>query len=383
MSDLFLGTPAHHQDEPLPSRRDHQRGKARKVKERRTRRRRGIVVLIMALALVGGAGYVVVSVLGLDFSSAGTQKAVTDYPGPGKGTVDIVVAAGDSGAAIGATLAKADVVATAGAFTKAFNANPSAPGIQPGTYRLFTQMKSSDAVSALLNPTSRVSFKVTIQEGLSVKEILAKIVTATGIPAADLDAAAADTAALGLPAEAGGHLEGWLFPLTYQVEPGTTATAVLTPMVAKTVAVLTAKQVPQTKWEDLLIRASLVEEEGKSPEDRAKIAQAIQNRLNIDMHLQIDASLAYGLGKPGTSLTNDDKLVDNPFNLENRVGLPPYPIASPSEVSIDAVLNPTPGDWLFWTAVNLDTGETKFATTLAEHNVNVAELRAWQKANGK
>ncbi|HEX5332292.1 MAG TPA: endolytic transglycosylase MltG, partial [Cellulomonas sp.] len=354
-----------------------------KLKERRSRRRRSLVVLLMALALVGGAAYVVISVLGIDFSPTSSQKAVSDYPGPGQGSVDIVIAAGDSGAAIGATLAKADVVATAGAFTKAFNANPAAAGIQPGTYRLFTQMKASDAVSALLNPTSRVSFKVTIQEGLSVKEILAKISTATGIPAADLDAAAADTAALGLPAEAGGQLEGWLFPLTYQVEPGATASSVLAPMVAKTVAVLTAKQVPQAKWEDTLIRASLVEEEGKSPEDRAKIAQAIQNRLDIDMHLQIDASLAYGLGKPGTSLTNDDKLVDNPFNLENRVGLPPHPIDSPSEASIDAVLTPTPGDWLFWTAVNLDTGETKFATTLAEHNVNVAELRAWQKANGK
>ena len=383
MSDLFLGAPAHHQEEPLPSRRAHQRGKARKVKERRKRRLRSIVVLLMAVALVGGAGYVVVSVLGLNFSSTGAQKTVTDYPGPGQGSVDIVVAAGDSGAAIGATLAKADVVATGEAFAKAFNANPSAAGIQPGTYRLFVQMKASAAVSALLNPTSRVSFKVTIQEGLSVKEILAKVTTATGIPAADLDAAAADTASLGLPAEAGGHLEGWLFPLTYQVEPGATAKAVLAPMVAKTVAVLTAKQVPQATWEDVLIRASLVEEEGKSPEDRAKIAQAIQNRLKIDMHLQIDASLAYGLGKPGTTLTNADKLVDNPFNLENRVGLPPYPIASPSEVSIDAALKPTPGDWLFWTAVNLDTGETKFATTLAEHNVNVAELRAWQKANGK
>ena len=383
MSDLFLGAPAHHQEEPLPSRRSHQRGKARKVKERRKRRRRSLVVLLMALALVGGAGYVVVSVLGLDFSSTGAQKSVTDYPGPGQGSVDVIVAAGDSGAAIGATLEKADVVATARAFTKAFNANPSAASIQPGTYRLFMQMKAADGVSALLNPASRVSFKVTIQEGLSVKEILAKISTATGIPAADLDAAAADTAALGLPAEAGGQLEGWLFPLTYQVEPGATATSVLAPMVAKTVEVLAAKQVPQAKWEDLLIRASLVEEEGKSPEDRAKIAQAIQNRLNIDMYLQIDASLAYGLDKPGTGLTLADKDVESPFNLEKHIGLPPWPIASPSEVSIDAVLTPTDGPWLFWTAVNLETGETKFATTLAEHNVNVAELRVWQKANGK
>ena len=72
MSDLFLGAPAHHQEEPLPSRRAHQRGKARKAKERRSRRRRSLVVLLMALALVGGAAYVVVSVLGIDFSSTGS-----------------------------------------------------------------------------------------------------------------------------------------------------------------------------------------------------------------------------------------------------------------------------------------------------------------------
>ncbi|MNW67979.1 YceG-like family protein [compost metagenome] len=63
-------------------------------------------------------------------------------------------------------------------------------------------------------------------------------------------------------------------------------------------------------------------------------------------------------------------------------GLPPTPIASPGGASIDAVLNPAEGDWLFWVTVNLDTGETKFASTFDEHQEYRDELRAWQEANG-
>ena len=99
------------------------------------------------------------------------------------------------------------------------------------------------------------------------------------------------------------------------------------------------------------------------------------------MKLDIDASLAYGLGKPGTGLTNADKESDSPFNLYRVTGLPPSPIASPGEESITAVLNPTPGDWLFWVAINLDTGETLFANNLADHDANVLKLREWQAAN--
>ena len=94
---------------------------------------------------------------------------------------------------------------------------------------------------------------------------------------------------------------------------------------------------------------------------------------------------AYGLGIPGTELTYADTSQAeppyNPYNSYKITGLPPTPIASPGEVSIDAVLNPADGPWLFWVTVNLDTGETKFAETFAEHQTYVDELREWQAAN--
>jgi UPF0755 protein len=101
------------------------------------------------------------------------------------------------------------------------------------------------------------------------------------------------------------------------------------------------------------------------------------------MKLDIDAAVAYGLGKPGTQLTNDDKADSgNPYNLYLHTGLPPTPIANPGAGSIEAVTAPADGDWLFWVAVNLDTGETKFSETYEEHQQYVAELRAWEAENG-
>ncbi|WP_448629381.1 endolytic transglycosylase MltG [Cellulomonas soli] len=158
---------------------------------------------------------------------------------------------------------------------------------------------------------------------------------------------------------------------------------VLQQMVAKTVAVLTAKGVPNDQWETVLIKASLIEREAKRDEDRPMMARVIENRLDKEMTLGIDAAVAYGAGVSGTDL-NNDLLNDtsNPYNLRKLVGLPPTPIAMPGEKSIDAVLAPADGDWLFWCTVNPDTGETKFAMTLDEHKQNKAELDAWIAANG-
>lgn len=337
-------------------------------------------MIVVALLLLAGAAYVVVGFLAPLFTGGSSQAGVSDYPGPGHGSVQVTVNPGDTGTAIGATLADAGVVATQKAFTAAHRANPDSGTIQPGSYDLLIEMKAADAVTALLDPARRVSYKVTVPEGLTAGQIFERVSSVTTIPVADLKAAAADPA-IGLPAEAGGNPEGWLAPATYQFEPGSTATRILTEMVAKTVAVLDAAAVPADQRQKVLIKASLVEREGRSPEDRAKIAQAIDNRLGREMKLDIDASLAYGLGKFGTGLTLADKESDNPFNLYRVTGLPPTPIASPGDGAIKAVLNPEPGDWLFWVAVNLDTGETLFANNLADHNANVEKLREWQAAN--
>ncbi len=126
-------------------------------------------------------------------------------------------------------------------------------------------------------------------------------------------------------------------------------------------------------------QGSIVEREAKLPEDRPKVARAIENRLEKEIALQVDATVAYGLGISGMDLTTEMLQDDsNLYNTYRHLGLPPTPIASPGATSIDAVLNPEPGDWLFWVAINLDTGETRFAVTNAEHEANRELLRQWQ-----
>ena len=375
--DLFGAVPS---DEPT-SRRSRSGARAHRAKERKHRRRRSFLVLTLVVAMLGGAAFVVYSLVGSTWH-LGSTGAVSDYPGPGYPSAQVVVNPGDSGAQIGKTLVDAGVVASQKAFTAAFSANPDASKIQPGTYNLLLKMKASDAVAALLNPASRVSMRLTIPEGQTAAQILAKVTEVALIPAKDLQAAAADPAAIGLPAQANGKIEGWLYPATYQVQPGETATAVLKQMVAQTVSVLTAKNVPQDQWEAVLTKASLIEREGKLDADRPKMARVIENRLAKGMPLQMDTAVAYGAQKSAMTLTDADfKDANNPYNVYVHTGLPPTPIASPGEKSIDAALNPAPGDWLFWVTVNLDTGETKFATTFAEHQQYVDEYKAWMASH--
>jgi len=238
-------------------------------------------------------------------------------------------------------------------------------------------------VAELLNPESKVQTRVTIVEGLRFDQILEKLTSVTAVPLADFQAAMADPATVGLPAEAGGNFEGWLFPSTYTFEPGTDPTQMITTMIAKTVAVLDAQSVAPADRMRVLTIASLVERESPDVSVSPMMARAIQNRLDIDMKLDIDASVAYGLNKSGTELTTAD-LEDptNPYNTYLHPGLPPGPIASPGEASIDAVLHPADGPWKFWVTINPDTKETLFAETYDEQLANQELLREWQAANG-
>lgn len=385
MSDLFLDAP--HQEEhdevpEQPSRRSRRDDRVTQHKRRKSRRRRTGLVLVLVVALLGGTGFVVWSVFGDLFTGSGDTASVSDYPGPGSGEAQVTVAAGDSGQAIAATLVEAGVVATTGAFTDAYGANAQATSIQPGTYSLKQQMTAADAVNALLDQANRVSSRVTIPEGYTAEQIYQRIYEVTTIPVDDLTAAAADPTALGVPV-AVENIEGWLYPATYEFEPGSTATQVLSEMVAKTVQELTTAGVATDQMETVLIKASIVEREGKLDEDRPKIARAIENRLADGMPLQVDATVLYGIGVTGRS-PNAAELADtsNLYNSYKHAGLPPTPISNPGAASVSAVLAPADGNWLYWVTVNFDTGETLFAATYPEHLENKAKLDEWLEANG-
>ncbi|MFE4466967.1 endolytic transglycosylase MltG [Oerskovia sp. NPDC056781] len=379
MTDLFDRPPV--QQQP-PSRATRSGSRDRRAaKKRAQRRRRRTVIVVLALVLVGGAGYYLVnnasSLLGFE-----NPFSASDYEGQGVEPVDVTIEPQSTGADIGETLVEAGVVKSSGAFVKAFKANPDAGKIQPGNYTLLTEMKASAAITLLLSKESKNEMKLTVPEGFTTAQVIERAVSVTGRSQEDFTAAMADPAAVGLPAEAGGNYEGWFFPSTYLLAPDDTAQTIVANMIATTVANLDSLGVAPADRQQVIVKASLVEREAKADEDRPKMARAIQNRLERDMTLDIDAAVAYGLGRSGTTISlADTRDPSNVYNTYQHKGLPPGPIASPGMKSIEAVLNPEPGDWIFWVAVNLDTGETKFSSTNAEHERYKAELRQWQREN--
>lgn len=348
-------------------------------RRRATRRRLGALLLVAALGLFGAAawygyGFVQPVVAGLMESD--------DYEGTGSGSVQVRVRAGDSGRAIGATLQEAGVVKTAGAFVDALDAAPDAAAVQPGTYQLREQMSAESALSMLLDPVSRVSVRVAVPEGTRKEQVFERVAEASGIPLEEVREAAADAEALGLPPAAQGDPEGFLFPATYEFEPDADATTMLAAMVSRSKQALDEVGVPADRQREIVTLASLVEEEARLDEDFGKVARVLRNRLDQGMRLQLDSTVNYATGKDGITTTAEDRATDSPYNTYRYEGLPPGPVSSPGEQALRAALDPPPGEWLYFVAVNPETGETRFAETLEEHQANVELFREWLRSNG-
>ncbi|HET6694618.1 MAG TPA: endolytic transglycosylase MltG [Pedococcus sp.] len=365
---------------------EHEGRAARRRAARRPRRRRGrrLIVLVLALAIVGGAVYAAYGVLR---PVVAELTASNDFPGPGAGEVQVTVNAGDTGRAIGVTLQKAGVVKTSKAFMEVATADSRAASIQPGTYTLRKQMAAQDALAILVNPKNRTVPRVTVPEGLWATEVFAALSEATKIPVKEYQAAAKDPSALGLPASAKGNLEGYLFPATYEFPAKSTAREQLTTMVKKSVDELAKAGVSEDQMERTMIVASIVEGEVSGDADRAKVARVIENRLAAKDGptrglLQMDSTVHYAVKKRGKAGTTDaDRASASPYNTYRVQGLPPGPINNPGAASIAAAANPAEGPWLFFVTVNPSTGETRFASTVAEHQGNVNLFNQWCRDN--
>ena len=238
-------------------------------------------------------------------------------------------------------------------------------------------MRAAYAVAILVNSDNRITEEVVITEGLWAKEIYAKLSKQTGVPVADYVAAAKDPAALGLPPSAKGNVEGYLFPASYTFDPKTSAAAQLKQMVANSVSRLEKLGVAPENMEHVVIVASLVEAEARLEADRPKVARVVENRLARKMPLQLDSTVNYAIGKHGITTTDRDRQLNSPYNTYKVVGLPAGPVGNPGESAIKAAAAPAAGSWLYFVTVNPTTGETKFATTYAEHQANVKLFQQW------
>lgn len=369
-----------HQDPPA------RRARSRSSTESSTASK--LLVPLIALALLAGLGVGAYMVLSPMLQRAMTSD-VADYPGPGSGEVTITVNPGDSGAVIAQQLVDEGVIASTRAFNRASDADPAAAAaIQPGDYTLMREMTAADALAALNDGENRyLGERVTIREGLWKSEVFAALSEATGIPVEDYEAAAEDTEAIGLPAQAEGDVEGWLFPATYTLRTDQEPTEHLKTLIDQAKSQLTAAGAPEDEWQRILNIAAMVEGEAREAEELGKVARVIENRLDDPSgptvgFLQMDSTVNYALQKRGNlTRTEYEEAKSNPYDTYAFKGLPPGPIGNPGRAAIDAATNPPEGPWFFFVTVNLDTGETLFAETFEEHNRNDRQRVQWCQDN--
>ncbi|NOY57049.1 MAG: endolytic transglycosylase MltG [Actinobacteria bacterium] len=206
--------------------------------------------------------------------------------------------------------------------------------------------------------------------GALTKHLAADIATAFGFNTAEVEVAIAEVE---LPPEAGGNAEGWLAPGTYEPADGASAGEIVQAMVDRRVAQLEERNVPRDQWHRVLTAASVIEKETYNQNEKPRVARVLTNRLAGGGPLQMDSIILYPVPEDRIFTTSEERASDQPYNSYRHDGLPPTPICSPDDASLDAFLAPPPG----YVTIDLHSGETRYAVTYKEHQANVKLLRAW------
>lgn len=280
-----------------------------------------------------------------------------DPPGAPGEPQALEIPPGSTSDAIGELLAEEGIIANDFVWGWYLRINGGGP-FQAGLYELAPNSAIGDVIRVLEagpRPPDERSF--TIPEAFTLPEILGRLADperGLGFDLATLqqlvDSGAIGSSVIG-PVES---FEGLLFPETYRVAEEADEEAVLRQMVGQLDSVLTELDVASAQERfnltpyDVLIVASLIEEETKIDAERPMVAQVIYNRLRQGIPLGIDATSRYEAELAGRGRDDIDFSSDSPYNTRRVQGLPPTPIASPGRASIEAALNPVDGPWIFY-----------------------------------
>lgn len=231
--------------------------------------------------------------------------------------------------------------------------------VKAGIYQFSTPLTIEGVADALVEGSYKTPLqRVTFPEGFRV----ANFKTYTGDKA---------TLAQELSPE---QYEGFLFPDTYFIDNGTTQSELVTLMQQNYethLAPLRERiQASGHTEKEIITLASIIEREANDETSMHMVSGVLHNRLNIDMPIQTDAVFDYLLGKTSAELTEDDLSIDSPYNTYTRRGLPPTPIGNPGMVAIEAALEPTKHDYLYY--LSDEDGHFYYAKTFEQHKQNKA-----------
>jgi UPF0755 protein len=277
-----------------------------------------------------------------------------------------------------AQLVKTKVITDAAAFTSLAAAD-NVTTFKPGRYYLYEDEGSTKALATLRgDPAEQIpDQKLLLPPGLTLQKIAARI-GALRNKSADrfLEVANQGTVRSKFEPDGVESLEGLTRPDTYNIGATETETQILQRIVAEFDKRAAAAGLggPEVDPYDALRVASMIQTEAGTNEDMPLISAVLWNRISKGMPLQVDATLCYAKGGCPPVPNDADKKIDSPYNTYKVTGLPPTPIATTSENAIKAALHPAAVDYLYY--VSDKNGKTYYASTLAEHEKNIAKARA-------
>lgn len=257
--------------------------------------------------------------------------------------------------------------------------------LQAGEYRFEQPMSTIDALDRVIRGKV-VTYPVTVVEGLTLRETAERLAS-EGFGERDAFLAAMASPALIADLDpAAESLEGYLFPDTYAFAAGASEQEIVQAMVRNFRRRVDEHVVPALQRgldvRSLVTLASIVEKEAGDTEERPLVAAVFHNRLSRGIGLYADPTIIYALKTAGAwdgNLRRRDLELDSPYNTYRYPGLPPGPICSPGEQSLQAAARPADAPYLYF--VSRNDGTHVFAETLAEHNRNVArwQVRYWRE----
>lgn len=329
----------------------------------------------MALAVAA----VVLASMGLALLYAGGWFA----PGPRGERVVVSIPDRTPASQIAAILRREGLIGSERLFKLAVRALGKAASLKSGQYE-FVRGDSMVSIIERISSGKVMTIKVTVPEGMTAKQV-AILMGERGVAAEDEMIALTEDPPEQVRADfpfisEGASLEGYLFPDTYEFAGGVGAMKVIRAMLRRfektAQAALGAAaeagppapdgQLPNGLTQrETLILASIVEREARIDTERPIISRVFLNRLERSMSLQSCATVQYILPVSKERLLNDDLKIESPYNTYLVIGLPPGPICNPGVASIQAVLNPEPGNYLYFVSSN--DGSHVFSRTYKDH----------------
>ena len=283
--------------------------------------------------------------------------ASTTKPGadPHGAALSVVIPRGTDAAGIADILATAGVITDAGRFRDYAKAQGEGSDFHAGTYAIRAGT-DWDAIMSRLDagPVPIATHKLLIPEGFRNTQIAARLPSVGINPRAWTKAVEQ-----AVPPPGFGHhqnMEGFMFPATYSVTRHEPAALLVAQQLAAfrdnfaQVSLTYARSKNLTPY-DVLIIASMIEREARTPGDRAKVAAVIYNRLARGMALGIDATILYHLGSWSAVIHQSDIDSLEPYNTRRHTGLPPTPICDPGLASIQAAAHPAHVGYLYYVAI--------------------------------